>query len=391
MTTDTQPHVLFVDDDTGVSPGSLSTLLEPHDVTTRLRHPEEVVVSDLRWADLVVVDYFLTHWPERNDSPSAARAPMDGLAVAATLRSRLLPPLGERGLGAAPDRAVAFALWSAHLSEASFELPEVVLPHVFSRENNLEWAFERNQLLTPAGGRQLSTLATAVKSLPERWPGRRGDAENQLWQLLSLNDDDGEWVASAKEEVLDCRPPLHELSERSHGLVLLRWLLHRIMPYPCFLLDELQLSARLRVETLSDGGDGASRLLSELEPLEYHGTLHSFSGRRWWRAGIEDWIYGVTSGDAGNSRAVAAAAILMGAGTSREWLRPVISINGNLSRSTTFAEVEETVRIRPDDWPPYADDAFTLRTSAQTDQSLRSLVEPTDRYMLEDPIAMDGK
>jgi hypothetical protein len=30
--------------------------------------------------------------------------------------------------------------------------------------------------------------------------------------------------------------------------------------------------------------------------FEYRGLLHDFSGRRWWRAGIESWIWQQTAG-----------------------------------------------------------------------------------------------
>jgi hypothetical protein len=384
------PHVLFVDDSDQVDPAQLQTTLRPHGVEVRLRHPEETLRSDLDWADLVVVDYFLTSWPERDDTASVARAPYNGLAAAAAMRSALLPALTERGPGSVLPRSVAFALWSSNLTEATFDLPEVVLPHVFSRENNLEWAFRRDDLLYEQGGRQIALLAQSVTQLPDRWPPRTSEAERQLMTMLSLVSAESDaaseqdlWHEDARREVLDCRPPLHELSERSHGLALLRWLLHRILPYPCFLLDDRQLCARLRVEAIEGGESTDLPLLEALEPYRYAGTLAGFDGRRWWRAGVEDWIFNATNGQSGNPRAVAALALRHGAATARPWLRPVLVINGDLVRSPDFAEVEQTVRVRPDDWPVYADDAYALRAEASEDQGLRALVEPPDRPLLD--------
>ena len=390
------PHVLFVDDNEQVDPAELQAILGPLGLNVRVRHPEETVRLDLDWSDLVVVDYFLSDWRERDETESVARSPHNGLAAIATMRSVLLPALGGRGPGALPPRSVAFALWSSNLKEATFDLPEVVLPHVFSRENNLEWAFRRDDLLHEHGGRQIAILAHAVASLPERWPPRHSDAEHQLLSMLGLNvaGDNGteplDWHGEASKDVLGCRPPMHELSERSHGLALLRWLLHRILPYPCFLLDERQVCARLRVDSLAGGTRSDASLTELLEPYLYTGVLAEFDGPRWWRSGVEDWIFTVTNGQSGNPRAVAEVALSYGGTTSRQWLRPVIVINGAFQRSTEFAEVGTTVRVRPDDWPVFADDAFALLNDAAEDPRLRALVEPADRSLLQPAIVPEG-
>lgn len=384
-----RPHVLFVDDDELANQQQLQAALAQHDVEVRLRPPEEVYRTDLLWADLVVVDYFLTDWPER-DLDSVARSPQDGLAAIGSMRSTLLPPLAERGPGSAPPQAVAFALWSANLPEASFNLPSEVLPHVFSRENNLEWAFRRDQLRAGPAGRQVALLAHAVRELPARWPAEQAAAESQLFTMLRLPDQDtaelasaGFWRSDARQEVLDCRPPLHELSARSHGLALVRWLLHRIFPYPCFLLDDLQLRARLRVDALEGGEAVDVPLMEVLAPYCYTGIMAGFDGRRWWRAGIEDWLFNATNGQSGNPRLVAEVALRHGARTDRTWLRPVVVISGDLARSEEFAEVEDTVRVRPDDWPVFADTAYARRTEVVDDPDLRALVDPVDRFSMD--------
>lgn len=389
---DDLPQVLFVDDDEQSSQKQLQAALRPYDVRVRLRTPEETIKSDLDWADLAVVDYFLTHWPERNDTTSVARAPQNGLAAVASMRSALLPSLSERRPDAPVPRPVAFALWSGNLSEASFDLPEVVLPHVFSRENNLEWAFRRQDLLLTEGGREVALLAHAVRRLPVLWPRRDAEAEEEMLRMLGLLPDvapEDYWRTDAREEVLDCRPPLHELSARSHGLALVRWLLHRIFPYPCFLLDDLQLRARLRVDSLDGGEVETEPLLDALNPYCYTGVLAGFGGRRWWRAGVEDWLFTATEGQSGDPRAVARLARRHGATTGTTWLRPVVVIGGDLARSPLFSEVEDTVRVRPDDWPVYAEDAFARRDVAREDLGLRALVDPADRPLLERSVGDD--
>ena len=382
------PNILFVDDNASTTPQLLRKTFEPHGLEVKLAHPENVVDLDLQWADVVVVDYFLTEWPERDASESAARAPADGLAVAATLRSRLLPSFNDRFPGALPGRPVAFALWSGHLSQATFELPDVVLPHVFSRENNLEWAFARTDLLTEKGGAKLAALAFTVKDLPEAWESAVSSAEDHLLSALRL-DSGADWAASAREDVVNSKPPLHELASRTRGMAIVRWLLHRILPYPTFLIDERQLRARLRVEALSGQGEDSSPLLEALESVRYKGALASFAGPRWWRAGVEDWVFTQTAGQAGDPRAVASLATALGATTSREWLRPVIVLDAELRPRDEFVEVEDVVRVAPDDWPPYADDAFASRIEASQDPSLRRLVHSSDRALLAPPAEMN--
>lgn len=388
------PKVLFVDDDELARQSQLQSALANHGVLARLRPPEEVLTSDLNWADLVVVDYFLTNWPER-DVDSVARSPQNGLAAIASMRSTLLPPLAERGEGAVPPPAVAFALWSGNLQEASFNLPGEVLSHVFSRENNLEWAFRRDQLLDGSAGEQVALLAHAVRQLPDRWPAEKSGAETQLFAMLGLPDQDSaepadSWKTEARQEVLDCRPPVHELSARSHGLALVRWFLHRIIPYPCFLLDELQLRARLRVDALEGGETLVAPLTEVLSPYCYSGIMAGFDGQRWWRAGVEDWLFTATDGRSGSPQAVADVAQRHGARAERSWLRPVVVIGGGLARSEDLAEVEDTVRVRPDDWPVFAETAYARRSDAQDDPDLLALVDPVDRLTLDLDTEPDG-
>jgi hypothetical protein len=117
--------------------------------------------------------------------------------------------------------------------------------------------------------------------------------------------------------------------------------------------------------------------------------LAGFGGNRWWRSGIEDWLFNETDGQSGVPSIVAELARRHGATTSHAWRRPVIVLNGDLSRSREFAEVEQTVRIRPDDWPVFADDAFALREQAVEDPKLRAMVQPADQPLLDRAAIVD--
>lgn len=384
MTDADLPRVLFVDDGTSTTVGGLREVLGPERVALSLIHPEEVGDHDLLRSDLVVVDYFLDDWAERDAVSAAPRAPRDGLAVAAALRSRLLPPRDQRASGVADVHPVAFALWSAHLEAATFQLPSAVRAHVFARENNLEWAFVRERITSGEAAVQLEELARAVKTLPERWPGRSAGqaAVDLLASRLAVPERD--WAELAVEQVLECRPPVFELSERTHGLVLLRWLLHRILPYPTFLLDEHYLCARLRLDALPE--NPAVELLQELAAAQYTGLLNNFDGRRWWRAGVEHWLWEVTDGRSGNPEAVRIAATRRGGVARREWHQPVVVTGPDLERRSDLLEIGDTVRLRPDDWPPFADEAYAEITQAKAEPSLAAIVDVADRDRLMDDL-----
>lgn len=367
--------LLFVDDSSEVTLETLRHRFPPSRFDVAILHPEDVFLTDLKKADLVVVDYFLSDWQERDEVESVSRSPKDGLSVIGNLRSNLLPALGERS-GFLPTEPVAFALWSGHLSQATLDLPEVVRPHVFSRENNIEWAFDRRELLAPPGAGQLSALADAISLVKSIWSKDESRAAAELNELLSLPTD-VPWQPEAEADVLACRPPLHELGKRTHGMALIRWLLHRILPYPCFLMDESQVTARLRVDSIAD-----SDVPAELAELEYRGALSTFLGRRWWRAGVEFWLYEKTNGRAGNSAIVRDLALRLGCTTHNDWVRPVQVLDGELRPKQTPSEIDHVIRIRPDDWPAYASAAYAEISDVLGDPELARLVDPLDKDLL---------
>src|SRR2546422_7082713 len=97
------------------------------------------------------------------------------------------------------------------------------------------------------------------------------------------------WSDQAWDDVESCHPPLHEMSERSHGLAFIRWLLHSVLPYPAFLYDTHRLAARLRVSpvTFRRTLERSRRLDRVLAAYRYNGIVAGFLGQRWGKAGIE--------------------------------------------------------------------------------------------------------
>jgi len=375
MTTDdTRYKILFVDDDSDSPQARLRELFEGTSARVDILHPEDVLDENLAISDVIIVDYFLTDWDERDEVESAARSPRDGLAVVASLRSRLLPKLGQRSSTRFPDRAVAFALWSSNLAEATFGLPSYVLPQVFSRENNLEWAFNRSDILAPEGVAKILALADATVRLATIWePEDSRQPADQLRKSLALAET--RWSDEAWNDVLNCRPPLNELGERTKGMAVARWLLHRVLPYPTFLMDECELRIRLRAQSL--GNDG-SPLREALYASRYQGVMESFAGTRWWRAAVEDWLYEATEGDSSNPEALEALSESIGYEFAKDWRRPVAVIDHDLRRSDLVQELDDVLRVRPDDWPVYADPAYALVSEIHASDELRRITDPLD-------------
>jgi hypothetical protein len=381
-----RPHVLFVDD----NPDELRELRRVigKKAKVEVRSPEEVTMDDLRVANLVLVDYQIQVWPERDldfsstfeldidgDTTGIARQPPDGLALIAVLRSLLW----HRDRKAKPT---AFALNSAHLRELAGTLPTQRAPQILARRNNLEWAFAKN---SPPDElyKKIIDLAIAVQCLGKvNWAGTSTDPEKALFRLLNINDK-CTWRGGALKDVLNCHPPIHQIDSPADSLLVLQWLLTRILPYPCFLYDVHYLAIRLHLDTQLVIEDIASNgpIKKLFAPARYNGALNGFSGDRWWRAGVDHIIWKITH-NADDPKNVLVRKIYGNTGTSpglSSIKNPVICLNAELEQVNTFNEIDDCARIQPDDWPPYADGAWALISEIKTSPELASLVTSSDR------------
>ncbi len=192
------------------------------------------------------------------------------------------------------------------------------------------------------------------------------------------------------EVVQACHPPIYELTQWSHGLAFVRWMLQRILVYPCFLWDQHRLAARLRidVEELGNVLGERSKLAGRLAKFQYKGILSDFNGTRWWRAAVELFLWKITDGDSQNNAKLAGALQdLAGRPLKRTTAeRPVVCINPNYKPLNRFYTLSEVVRVQPDDWPDYADPAFMTIEEVSVGNALRNLVVPEDLDKLELPI-----
>jgi CheY-like chemotaxis protein len=369
-------RILIVDDQQDEVRAFAQLLREESGVEVRVRHPEDVDLTDLETAGLVLVDHQIDEWNERDNSNAPiSRRPLDGLALISVLRQ-----YASREQ-TAPK---AFAILTAKIGKLTKPLSPDYRNHAIASANSLEWVFEKSadQL-----GIQTISLADAVARLPERWSSdKNGHSMDQLMRLLGV-DPHLEESSPVARDVAKCLPPIHELSEWSHGLVIIRWLLHRILPYPCFLTDSHYLAARLRLEyaPFSKELQPGTKLWEALETCRYRGILSEFLGTRWWRAGIESFLWTHTERRSFNIDVV--RELVCGIAGNRiqsvDCSFPVVCLDEDFAQQSTFVDIDAAVRIRPDDWPSYADDAWATVALAEDSDRIKAIVVEQDREKLK--------
>jgi hypothetical protein len=373
MITSTKPFVLHVDDE--------PDFLEPwkDEVTAQGRieievcHPQDITEESLEQVSLVLVDFKIEDWAERANAPALALRPPNGLAVLATLQ--------EKAHELNPKRARAYALYTAVIQDVAREL--VHQPHIVARAHNLEWIFEKNGVENPIGerARRVAELASAVESLPQEWPGEAAASATEALHAWLALPKDATWVEAATREVRRCRPPIHEFAEHTQGIGVVRWALHKILPYPTFLLSDAHLASRLRVSLKSlRTVANSAEFMAFFDTALYQGQLASFLGRRWWRAGIEHAIFEATVDSPGDLSALhKALKDKIPAIEVEEAPRLFPVLGKQFKTKDDLATEDAVVEVRPDDWPPFADEAWALRADLEDAPELKA-VAVEDKY-----------
>ena len=378
---DHKPVILVVDDEAEeLGRGLVLRFADRAEVT--VRHPSDIEPGDIEKAQLVLMDYRLDHWPERGTQPAALDV-RTGMALATILR--------EAADEMKPDRLTAVALHTAHLGEASGRIRPPYSRHVVARLNNLEWVFEKTD---ENRFDQILLMARAVQRLDSYWPTDPEASEARACELLNLGAGVG-WFDRSWREVRECQPPIYELAGSidgrrvaggAHGVFFMRWLLHQIFPYPCFLWDVNWVAARLRMRVCD-----LERLLTsdcdfarDLDQLKYSGILAGFAGAHWWRPAIEDYAWALGGQESGNPkhfeerlRAKAGEDLHLAVPTDT-----VVCLDRDfLPQKVSSPQV--AVRLRPDYWPAFADAAWMTIATVRDDQELKAMVEPLDQYRVE--------
>jgi hypothetical protein len=145
-----------------------------------------------------------------------------------------------------------------------------------------------------------------------------------------------------------------------------RWALHKILPYPAFLLDEAHLAARLRVSLKSLSAASDTREFVDLfGAARYTGQLASFLGRRWWRAGVEHAIFEATADSPGDLGALHDALKKVPTIEVQQAPRLFPVLGQQFKTKEELAPEAAVVEVRPDDWPTFADEAWALRADLE--------------------------
>jgi hypothetical protein len=364
-----KPTILVIDDELADATNVKRALGEDAHVIART--PDSFTRTDLREADLVLIDYELTEW---DGADSALTSPPNGLALSAVVREQV----NKHRRGA----VTGVALYSGELGEISGTLPDELRGFALARLNNLEWVFEKGEASAFAG---IVSLARAIRRLPRPWPGEPVKAATRLHELLAL-EPTAAFFQTAADDISSCHPPIHELSSSTHALAVIRWIAHRILPYPAFLTERIGLAARLRLDL-----DELERLLEEnsqfagaLHGTRYQGVLCELYGPHWWRSGLDELALQWTSGAGGIAALHEAIATLAGRDV-RFLAEEVVPGIDETYRANGLIALDEALRLQPDDWPPFADDAWAPRELVETSRMLRGLVVPTDLELLDTP------
>ncbi|MEZ4322520.1 MAG: hypothetical protein R3F61_33950 [Myxococcota bacterium] len=370
------PNILIVDDENGASfQAALADLAR-----TRALHPKDVELDDLRWADLVLMDYFIQSWPTRDDLSELGLRPPNGLALAAVLREHLDDQSSDDD-----HDYTAFAVHTSHIGDISKRLhTSSRAPHVVARLNNLEWAFDKGDK-----GRFVreATLASGVREVSQGWSAVAADGLPSLTSELLRLPGDQNWSERALDDVQLCQVPMSVLSAGSNGLTFLRWLAHTILPYPTFLWDEHWVATRLRITVagLRQVLEGDSELAQRLRALRYDGVLAGFLGERWWKGAVEQFAWQIRAKGASSAEEFHARLQEMAQAHLERlsFSSPVVCVGRDLAPTGVVEQLESTVRLVPDLWPSYADMAHAEIALVREDAQLRALVHPLDRDAVE--------
>ena len=338
-------------------------------------HPEEIDTSNVLTSDLVLVDYKLEYWPERDTLGCISLKPKTGMSLAVILRE-YVDDVGDTG------HITAFALHTALLGSVRGRLPSLTAQHVIARLNNLEWVFPKNNRRR---FEQILILANAIQEIQFIWPENEDDSSVTLKNVLALQDDNP-WASRCWRDVRDCYSPVYELSTGAHQIQLVRWLLHQVMPYPCFLWDRHWVAARLQisVKEFCKVIKGKSKLAKDLNSMRYSGLLSGFLGERWWRGAVEDYVWKLTSAPNVGEKLIDALNVRADEKLKLIKANPaIVCLDGSLLPKRKFSSPAEAVRLQPDHWPAFADPAWMEIKDVEASPALMAIVNPLDLAKIE--------
>ena len=330
-------------------------------------------------ADVIVMDWNL-------DSVFEGKTafPRDGKALNEVIRS----------MRRKNNQHPLYTIFSGALDEVADPGRYSSRPHSLAQLLDADWVGDKNK--GEDFRRQLLMLSSALWHLRENpWVPATTPIQ-QYWGSLFAIGSNAAWSTEALTEIERYQPPIQHLcddeGERDEP-AFLRWLTRLVFPYPTFLLDTYEVAVRLRLhpEDLAKLVAHESTLFSRaLAPVQYGGILAGFQGRRWWRAGLDEWLWEITSGNPFDL-GVLKAGLVRVTGEELKLLdqRDPVLIRDEFGRpfeEHLVGDASEAIRIQPPDWPASISWPWTLISEARKDPVLKLIILPDDSYRLENAI-----
>ena len=376
VTQNSKPRVLVIDDD---NMEAFVRLLELRGLDALHVTPDELEDVHLDNVQVVLVDEYLDKWNRRESvSDSVGLYVRDGIALSAVLRSHF-DGRGSADNGRLPLKDTSIVLRTGQLDHLAAGTPRYMQPVTIARQHDLEWVV-RKEDDGDRGFDAIRALACAVLSLPRQWDGIQ-TVGLDTW--LGLREQS--WREAAMAQIEECRPPWSVLAASSAGRKWISWFLQRILPFPTFLIDDLRAAAYLglsgsALDVLLEDEGIVGRMLAD---SEYVGQLTDFTGRRWWRAGLQnlkrEMLASARDGGADSIFMAVNESSGLDLGSYRLGLDyPVFQIDNDYNVLDKPIEVTMGVRLQPDEWPSYADDPW-LDSSLLPDSELAQLVLVEER------------
>lgn len=374
-----QPFVLIVDDEPLGPDHQLVTDVVSQGVDCTLVHPSELTDSLIERASVIAIDHFLETWGERDLAPTGLQV-RDGMALASVLRSHR----SALQASAAVSPNIAYVVRTNKLDELRGTLPVLMSQHVLAGYHGLDWLQAKGgPPATPTEDQRLASLARAVSTLPQDWSRSVPAESDDVADWLGLSD--RSFRAAAGLHIEEAHPTAHRLAEQTSGSGFLRWFLQRVLPYPTFLIGDIRaaLALEVSVDALDAFLNASSDIGNASRAARYDGQLAGFVGRRWWRAGLQQVSLEMRSNPE-ECEGVLADAGLDGSNHRSSEAAQVVVLDVNLEPKAEYAALDAAVRVQPDGWPSFAEDAWVSIADAQANPDIASAVVTADRWQIED-------
>jgi len=368
--TDDKTRVVYIDDNIEAAGLFEDAFTNFTAIDLRRNDWEQELERALKGAELIITDWNLDGMGKRPFLPE------DGKGLNEVLRAKRRKN---------PDNPL-YTIFSGKLND----LPDVEhhsnRPHILAQDLDADWVgskdkgreFRHQVLLLCRARRQLRANPTPPDKIADYWRS-----------LFNLGVD-LEWSEEALNDIDRFQPPVQHLyGDARDERIFLRWMTRLVFPFPTFLLDSYEVAIRLRL-----GPKGASRiLLDETSRLsrallcaQYQGILAGFNGERWWRAGINDWIWRATDGNPYDPERVRETVVTMTDGHCAflEQRDPVLlrDERGRPMEDDLVADAPDAVRVQPDEWPASVPWPWARIATVLKDPILRAIVLPDDQHVL---------